>query len=83
MKVVLILKFLLTLCQTILAWSPGDSQPHIVFVLADDLGNFTIFLRELISKNGQIMAETFPGKITVWCQNQNFSQKCTTKHMNF
>ena len=47
MKVVLILNLLLIICQTSLAWSPGDSQPHIVFVLADDLGNFTILLMQL------------------------------------
>merc|ERR1711976_513677 len=38
MRIALILGFNLIICQTILAWSPGDSQPHIVFVLADDLG---------------------------------------------
>ena len=40
MKIALILGFNLIICQTILAWSPGDSQPHIVFVLADDLGMY-------------------------------------------
>merc|ERR1712223_1000630 len=38
MNIALILGFNLIICQTILAWSPGDLQPHIIFVLADDLG---------------------------------------------
>ena len=40
MNIALILGFNLIICQTILAWSPGDSQPHIVFVMADDLGMY-------------------------------------------
>ena len=45
--------------------------------------SFQYKLRELISKSGQTTAYTFSHTIPVWCQNQNFSQKCTSKHMNF
>ena len=38
MKVVLVSFLTLLICHMNVAWSPGDSQPHIIFVLADDLG---------------------------------------------
>ena len=38
MGVVHILYLTLLTFQAIKAWTPGESQPHIVFVFADDLG---------------------------------------------
>ena len=38
MRVVQILFLALLTFQAIQAWTPGESQPHIVFVFADDLG---------------------------------------------
>merc|ERR1739838_511835 len=60
MRVVHILLLTLLTFQAIKAWTPGDSQPHIVFVFADDLGYNDVSWNngDIISPNMQDMVDS-------------------------
>jgi hypothetical protein len=43
-KIMIVLQFaiiILGLSSSVKAWSPGDSKPHIIYIMADDLGIYS------------------------------------------